>query len=92
MGLGTRLDDPCSESTGKELLPCYANVMFNSWSERIAKLKADSLERVRRQMPSSDLTSEYVNNNFGFIWVGGRVAIPWNYGVNSQVVTDAKML
>ena len=35
------VDDPCSESTRKELLLCYVNAMFNPWSERIAKLKAD---------------------------------------------------
>ena len=78
------------ESTGKELFLCYVNVMFNSRSESITKHEAVSLERVQRQIPSSDLTSEYVNNNFGFIWVGGRLAIPWNFGVNSQVVSDVK--
>ena len=34
----------------------------------------------------SELTSEYVNNRFGFIWIGGRVVIH----VNSQVVSNAK--
>ena len=74
------VDDPCSD---KELQLCIVNVMFNPYPEEI---KADGLlQRVRKQEPS-----EYVNNNFGFIWVGGRVAIPWNYGMNSKVVTDAK--
>ena len=83
------VDDPCSEPTQKELQLCYVNVMFNPWPETITELKAESLERVQRQAPNIDL-SEYVNNSFGFIWIGGRVAIPWNYGVNSQVVTEAK--
>ena len=65
--------------------------MFNPWPETvITEHEIESLERVQRQAPSSDLTSEYVSNNFGFIWIGGQTAIPWNYGVNSQVVTDAK--
>ena len=82
------VEDPCSEPTGEELQLCIVNVMFNPCPEAIEV--GHSLQRVRRQEPSNGLTSEYVNNNFGFIWVGGRVAIPWNYGVNSRVVTDAK--
>ena len=75
--------DPCSE---KELRLCYVNIMFSPWvSDRVTE------GRIRRQTPSNDsVTSEYVNNNFDDIWIGGRVAIPWNYGVNSQVVSDAK--
>ena len=75
--------DPCSE---KELHLCYVNLMFSPWaSDRVTE------GRIRRQTPSNNsVTNEYVNNNFGYIWIGGRVAIPWNYGINSQVVTDAK--
>ncbi|MBA4719388.1 MAG: hypothetical protein HRO68_09955 [Nitrosopumilus sp.] len=47
-----------------------------------------SKDVTQRQVTSSAFTDEYINNNYGFIWVGGQ-AIYWNYAVGSDVVAES---
>ena len=79
---------PYSKEKGKTAQLCDVNVIFNP---RLTQWNASSFDdkRIRRQTTSSAFNDEYLNNNYGYIWKGSR-AIPWNYAVGSQVVTDSK--
>ena len=79
----------CSE---KQVHLCDVNVMFNPWLNHDVdqKLTKERTPRPNLMASNDSITSEYIDNNFGFIWAGEQVAIPWNYGINSQVVIDAK--
>ena len=79
---------PYSKEKGKTAQLCDVNVIFNP---RLTQWNASNFDdkRIRRQTTSSAFNDEYLNNNYGYIWKGSR-AIPWNYAVGSQVVTDSK--
>ena len=70
--------DPCSdEKHKKKLRITVVNVLFNPTSAQLDKRNVDVL------------TSEYINNNCGYIWTGD-VAIPWDYAVGSLTTTRSK--
>lgn len=76
------VSNPCNKESHNMFHLCTVNVMFNPRSFH-------SSERVRRQETNNDLADEYINNDNGYIWIWST-AIPWNYAVSSQVVTDSK--
>jgi hypothetical protein len=76
--------DPCYKLKEKDVIHlCDVNVIFNP------RWDLSRGERIRRQATNSAFNDEYLNNNYGYIWTG-PVAIPWNYAVGSEVVTNSK--
>ena len=78
--------DPCSNKKDKMVHLCDVNVMFNPW---LTQWETSDDKRVRRQTTSSAFTDEYLYNNYGYIWIWSK-AIPWNYAVGSEIITDSK--
>ena len=82
--------NPCSETKEsarpKTVYLGDVNVLFNPWFEQLDEKDV----RIRRQTSGDPMTDEYIDNNNGYIWIGGNIAIPWNYAVRSQVVTESK--
>ena len=83
------VSDPCAEKgefvSGKSVQLCDVYVMFNPQSEG-KHLEVGT--KHRRQTTSDIQKEEYIENNCGYIWIGNG-AIPWNYAVGSQAVTDS---
>ena len=73
------VSDPCSKEA---VQLCDINVMFNPRPDTFGHKK------VRRQTTRA-LTDEYLNNNYGYIWVWGG-GLPWTYAVGSDVVTRSR--
>ena len=78
--------NPCSMEKEEVIHLCDVNVMFNPW---LTQRDVSGDERVRRQATDIAFDDEYLKNNYGYIWTG-RVAIPWNYAIGSEAVTNSK--
>ena len=57
--------------------------MFNPWHDSLLRNK------VRRQAANNGFQMEYLQKNCGYIWLS-YLAIPWDYAVGSNVVTQSK--
>ena len=72
--------NPCAKQSVRL---CDINVMFNPWHDSLHR------DKVRRQATNNGFEMEYLQNNFGYIWLS-YLAIPWDYAVGSKVVTQSK--
>ena len=80
--------DPCSEGGRNTVRLGDVFVMFNHLISEIEVEVENGDVRIRRQMMATVSREEYIENNCGYIWIGNG-AIPWNYAVGSQAVTDS---
>ena len=74
------ISDPCLKEA---LRLCDINVIFNPRQDKLGH------DRVRRQTANNTFADEYLRNSYGYIWLS-TIAIPWDYGVSSDVVIRSR--